>query len=59
VKIEIPGDVPWIFHRIAVSGFYHDGLDTILTRWSLEAVGHAHDVIDALEDARARAAKER
>lgn len=49
----IPGRVPWLIHRVAVSGYYHDSLDTIATRWSLADIVDAHDVIDALDAARA------
>lgn len=43
---------------MATSRRYSDSLHTILTEWSLADVYAANAVIDALEDAEARAHKE-
>lgn len=45
-------------HRVATSRRYADSLHVILTEWSLADVYAANAVIDALEDAEARAHKE-
>lgn len=42
-------------HRIATSRRYTDSLHTILTAWTLADVCDANLVLDALEDAEARA----
>lgn len=57
MTVTIPGHVPWVVHRVAVSGHYQDPLHTILTAWSLADVCDAHEVCDALDAARAEAAK--
>ena len=51
MTVVIPGRLPWLLHRVAVSGYYHDSLDTIATRWSLQDIVDAHDVIDAFDEA--------
>ena len=58
MTLELPGHIPWPVHRVAVSGRYHDPLHTILTQWSLADVMDANSVLDALEDASARAERE-
>ena len=55
----VPGHLCWPMHRVATSGHYHDSLDTILSRWSLADVVDAHEVCDAIDSARAAAAKEK
>ena len=57
MTIVLPGGIPWVVHRVATSGYYHDPLDTILTRWSLADVADAFVVCDALDAARAEAQK--
>ena len=53
----MPGHLFCPAHRVATSGYYHDGLEAILTRWSLADLVDAHLYCDALDDARAQAAK--
>jgi len=36
---------------VATSERFRDGLDVIETRWSLEMVADANDVLDAFDDA--------
>lgn len=48
----IPGHVPWVLHRVAVSGHYHDTLEAMAVRWSLADLIDAADVCDALDAAR-------
>ena len=55
VEIHLPEEVPWMVHRIATSRRYSDPLHTIKTRWSLVDVFEANLVLDAVEDAEARA----
>lgn len=55
MTVVIPGHLPWVAHRVAVSGHYHDSLHTILTAWTLADIIDANDVCDALDDARAAA----
>lgn len=55
MTVTLPGHVPWVVHRVAVSGHYHDALHTILTAWSLADVCDAYEVCDALDEARAEA----
>ena len=57
MTVTIPGHVPWVVHRVAVSGHYRDTLEAILARWSLADLVDAHDVCDALDTARAEAEK--
>ena len=45
----------WLVHRVATSRRYTDPLAVILTQWSLPDVVEANLVLDALEDAEARA----
>ena len=52
--MTIPGGVPWVVHRVAVSGHYRDSLVDILDRWTLTELVDAHAVIDALDAARRR-----
>lgn len=54
MTVVIPGRVPWLLHRVAVSGYYHDSLATIASEWSLQDIVDAHDVIDALDEARGK-----
>lgn len=42
-------------HRVATSRRYTDSLHTILTQWSVVDVFEANLVLDAIEDAEARA----
>lgn len=56
--LTIPGHIPWPVHRVATSGYYHDALSDIMTRWSLSDVMDANEVIDAYEDAKAQAQEE-
>lgn len=55
ITFELSDEIEWALHRVAVSGRYHDSLDTIATRWSLRDLYDALDVLDALEDAEAAA----
>lgn len=57
MTITVPGHLFWPAHRVATSGHYHDTLEAILTRWSLADLVDAVAVCDALDDARAHAAK--
>lgn len=57
MTIVIPGHVPWVVHRVAVSGHYHDSLHTILTQWSLADLVDAHVICDELDRAQAEATK--
>lgn len=57
--MTLPGRVPWVVHRVAVAGYYHDSLHTIMTSWSLADVVDANEVCDALDEARATPTKER
>lgn len=57
MTITVPGHLLWPAHRVATSGHYHDTLEAILTRWSLADLVDAVAVCDALDDARAQAAK--
>jgi len=54
--IHIPGRVCWPVWRVATSDRFKDGLDAIETRWSLEMVCDANDILDAFDDAAAAAA---
>lgn len=58
MTLEVPGHLPWPVHRVATSGYYRDSLVEIMTQWSLADVINANGVIDAYEDAKARAAEE-
>lgn len=58
MTLEVPGHLPWPVHRVATSGYYRDSFVEIMTQWSLADVINANDVIDAYEDAKARAAEE-
>lgn len=51
--------MPWPLHRVATSGKYSDSLHIISTEWTLVDVWQANDVIDAHDDAAARAEKNR
>lgn len=53
MTIVIPSGIPWVLHRVAVSGHYHDSYEGIATRWSLADLMDAADVCDALDAARA------
>jgi hypothetical protein len=55
VEIHLPEGVSWLVHRVATSRRYTDPLAVILTQWSLPDVVEANLVLDALEDAEARA----
>ena len=55
VEIHLPEEVPWLVHRVATSRRYSDSLHTILTQWSVLDVFEANLVLDAIEDAEARA----
>lgn len=57
MTVTVPGHLCWPVHRIATAGVYTDPLATILDRWTLADVVDANAVIDALDEARARAAK--
>lgn len=52
--IVVPGHLPWPVHRVALSE-YGDSLEVVSTRWSLADVVDANLVLDAMDDARARA----
>lgn len=47
----IPGRLCWPVWRVATSDRFKDGLDAIETRWSLQMVADANDVLDAFDDA--------
>lgn len=53
--IHIPGRLCWPVWRVAASEWFSDGLDVIETRWSLEMVCDANDILDAFDDAAAAA----
>ena len=53
--MRLPPEVSWPVHRVATSRRYADSLHVILTEWSLADVWDANAVLDALEDAEARA----
>lgn len=53
MTVTIPGRIPWVAHRVAVSGHYHDSLRDILEHWPLELLVDASDVCDALDAVRA------
>lgn len=55
MTVTLPARIPWPLHRVATSGYYHDGLHTIATRWTLAEVVDAWEVCDALDGAKARA----
>jgi hypothetical protein len=55
----VPGHLCWPVHRVATSGHYHDSRHTIETRWSLWNLVEAFEVCDAIDTARALAAKEK
>lgn len=57
MTIEVPGHLFYPAHRVAVSGYYHDSLEAILTRWSFQDLVDAHIHCDALDEARAQAAE--
>lgn len=51
MSLAIPGRLCWPVWRVATSERFRDGLDVIETRWSLEMVADANDVLDAFDDA--------
>lgn len=51
--------MPWLVHRVATSRRYNDSLADIMERWGLDDVITANEVLDAYDDARARAEDER
>lgn len=53
--MQIPGRLCWPVHRVATSGHYPDGLAAIEERWTLSMLVDAHEVCDALDDARSEA----
>ena len=59
MTVQIPGHVPWVVHRIAVSGHYRDTFTGIVSTWSLADVMDANAICDALDDARAPKGGER
>ena len=55
--MRVPGHIPWVVHRVATSGHYHDSLATIMDGWSLADVADAWCVCEAIDAARAEAAQ--
>lgn len=55
----VPGHLCWPVHRVATSGHYHDSYADIMSRWTLADLVDAHEVCDAIDTARALAAKEK
>ena len=55
--VRVPGRLCWPVHRVATSGLYTDTLYDIEHRWTLAMVIDASEVCDAIDDARAEAAK--
>lgn len=50
--MEIPGDVFYLSHRVAMSGYYHDTLEAIEDRWSLARLVEACVMCDVFDAAR-------
>ena len=57
MSLTVPGTLCWPVWRVATHERFRDGLDVIETRWSLEMVADANDVLDAFDDAIAAAAE--
>lgn len=57
MTLELPAHIPWALHRVATSRRYTDSLHAIATQWGLADVLDASDVLDAIENAEAEAAR--